>query len=155
MLSALLAGVTDEQMRWKPRAEDWSVLEVLRHLLDEEREDFGTRVFMTLASPTESWPGIDPAGWPAARRYNEADPTATLAALASAREESVKRLRALHSPDWSAAHRHPKFGPIRAGDLLASWAAHDLLHLRQITKRLFEYHALRSAPFETRYAGQW
>ena len=57
--------------------------------------------------------------------------------------------------DWSVAHHHPKFGPIAAGDLLAAWAAHDALHLRQIAKRLFELSLRDGAPFTTRYAGDW
>ena len=39
-IAALVAGVPDEQARWKPDAESWSILEVVNHLLDEEREDF-------------------------------------------------------------------------------------------------------------------
>ena len=49
----------------------------------------------------------------------------------------------------------PKIGPIRAGDLLASWAAHDMLHLRQIAKRKFELIQQAGGEFTTDYAGPW
>ena len=39
-LAALTAGIDAEQARWKPSPETWSVLEVVNHLADEEREDF-------------------------------------------------------------------------------------------------------------------
>ncbi|HRA68003.1 MAG TPA: DUF664 domain-containing protein, partial [Caldilinea sp.] len=40
MIRALLAGVAPEEARLKPSAESWSILEVVCHLYDEEREDF-------------------------------------------------------------------------------------------------------------------
>jgi hypothetical protein len=39
----LVSRVSDEQARWKPEADSWSILEVVNHLYDEEREDFRTR----------------------------------------------------------------------------------------------------------------
>jgi hypothetical protein len=57
--------------------------------------------------------------------------------------------------DWSVAYQHPKVGPIRAGDLLTGWAAHDALHLRQISKRLFQLAERDGAGFTSRYAGEW
>ncbi|NUP91044.1 MAG: DinB family protein, partial [Candidatus Sumerlaeia bacterium] len=50
-------------------------------------------------------------------------------------------------------HRHPKAGPLRAGDLLAAWAAHDALHLRQIAKRLLDLARRDAGGFKTDYAG--
>ena len=43
-IRALVTGVSAEQARWKPTPEDWSLLEVINHLYDEEREDFRQRV---------------------------------------------------------------------------------------------------------------
>jgi hypothetical protein len=40
MIRALLVGVAPEEARLKPSAEAWSILEVVCHLYDEEREDF-------------------------------------------------------------------------------------------------------------------
>jgi hypothetical protein len=36
----MLRGVTEAQARWKPAPEEWSILEVINYLCDEEREDF-------------------------------------------------------------------------------------------------------------------
>ena len=49
----MVNGVSDEQARWKPTPEDWSILEVINHLYDEEREDFRTRIDYTLHRPGE------------------------------------------------------------------------------------------------------
>ena len=39
-IQALTTNVDDEQARWKPSPDRWSVLEVICHLHDEERYDF-------------------------------------------------------------------------------------------------------------------
>ena len=58
-------------------------------------------------------------------------------------------------PDWERAHDHPRLGPLRAGDLMASWIAHDLLHIRKIVRVLWEHHGRDTASYDTRYAGEW
>ena len=83
------------------------------------------------------------------------DLASTLDAFRHERADSIAWLRSLGAPDWSVAYHHPKVGPVKAGDLLVSWAAHDALHLRQISKRLYQL-ALRDAPgMDAAYAGQW
>lgn len=52
-------------------------------------------------------------------------------------------------------YHHPKLGVFHAGDLLSAWVAHDLLHLKQITKRLYQRTVAEAKPFGTEYAGEW
>ena len=40
MIRAMLKGIDQEQSQVKPDAKSWSILEVVCHLHDEEREDF-------------------------------------------------------------------------------------------------------------------
>ena len=40
VVRAQLSGLTDHDLRWKPSETQWSLLEILRHLGDEEAEDF-------------------------------------------------------------------------------------------------------------------
>lgn len=154
-LAGVTAGVPDAEAGWRPEAGRWSLLEIACHLLDEEREDFRVRLDYTLHRPGESWPLIDPVGWVQAHRYAERALGETMAAFADERRRSLSWLRGLSRPDWDAAYHHPKFGAVRAGDLLASWCAHDVLHLRQVAhwhwRRLHE----QAPPFGTGYAGQW
>lgn len=156
-LPGVAACVTEADARWKPPSGNWSVLEITRHLLDEEREDFRVRVRLTLEGAAE-WPRIDPVGWAVARRYNEQDFGATVGEFVRERRESIAWLRGLGDPgavDWSRAYTHPRIGPITAGALLAAWAAHDALHLRQIAKRLHELAGRDGEPHPTTYAGEW
>lgn len=160
-LRALLAGLPADDARWKPSAEDWSILEVVCHLGDEEVDDFRMRLRLTVESPGAPWPPIDPQGAARARRYNERDLGESLERFARERVESLRWLRSLRwlnsqgSVDWSVAHAHPEMGAIRAGDLLVSWAAHDALHLRQIAKRLLQLAERDGGGFSSAYAGVW
>jgi len=156
--SALRAAVsiaTPEDARWKPAPEHWSILEISCHLLDEEREDFRSRLRSTLAAPSAAWPPLILDGIAEKRRYNERDLTKTLDEFAQERSESVAWLRSLTNIDWRQAYVHPKAGPVTAGDLLSSWTAHDALHLRQIAKRIYGLASRDAGTHSTRYAGDW
>lgn len=155
VLVPLVRGLDAADVRFKPRPGDWSILEVLRHLGDEEVDDFRTRLDLTLHQPGTSWPGIDPEGWAGERRYNEDDPDGALHRFVNERVTSIGWLKGLEAPDWNSSYEHPQIGPLRAGDLLASWAAHDQLHLRQIAKRRFEMIQVHAGDFDTAYAGPW
>ncbi|RPI48663.1 MAG: DinB family protein [Chloroflexi bacterium] len=153
-IRALVQGVTDQQARWKPDPTSWSVLEVVCHLLDEERSDFRVRLDLTLHRSGEPWPGINPEGWVTEQRYNEQDLPASLAAFLQEREASIAWLQALTRPDWAATYNAP-WGPIAAGDLMAAWVAHDLLHTRQLVELRWALTQAELEPHSVEYAGKW
>jgi len=155
VISHLVAGVGDEQARWKPEPPKWSILEVTTHLADEEVEDFRSRVDAALHRPDAAWDPIDPQGWAVARRYNEGTLSVALDRFLSGRKESVEWLEGLGAPDWRLAHDHPRFGPIRAGDLLTSWVAHDCIHIRQLNRLQREFLVASVSGFSPEYAGRW
>jgi hypothetical protein len=155
VLAALAEGVADAQARWKPAPEQWSILEVYCHLLDEEREDFRQRLDLTLHRPADDWPPIDPQGWVKSRDYAARDFAATVREWSRERALSLEWLHELRDPDWQSLHTHAKFGSMAAGELLAAWTAHDLLHMRQIVRLWYGYSATLAAPFGLDYAGKW
>ena len=124
---------------WKPSPEDWSILEIVCHLGDEEVDDFRKRVRLTLEQPGEPWPPIDPEAAAVERNYAGQDLAQALKRFLDERQQSLVWLRSLDDPDWDAAYDHPNHGPVPAGEIMASWAAHDVLHLRQISKRCLLY----------------
>lgn len=155
VLAALVAGVGDEQARWKPEPTQWSMLEVVTHLADEEVEDFRARLDATLHRPEAPWSPIDPEGWAVERRYNEGTIETSLQRFLDARRASVAWLETLDVPDWSLTHRHPRFGPIRAGDLLTAWVAHDQIHIRQLNRLHRDFLVAEVSTYSPRYAGSW
>jgi len=155
-LRALVAMASAEDTRWKPAPEHWSILEVCCHLRDEEREDFAVRIASTLRDPTAPWPRLELEGVAVRRRYNAQDMSLVLDEFAARRAENIAWLAGQRATaDFTKCHVHARFGPLHAGMLLASWAAHDALHARQIAKRLHELAARDAGAYSTRYAGEW
>lgn len=154
-LNAILTGVGPLDARWKPDPKTWSLLEIVCHLVDEEVDDFRTRLFCTLNEPETPWPAIDPEGWVIEREYAKREPREQLDAFIKRRATSIELLRASEDANWDSAYVHPRFGPINAGQLLVAWVEHDLLHMRQITKRLYELTRRDGAAYLSPYAGEW
>lgn len=155
-IKALARATPAEVVRWRPAPDAWSALEVVNHLADEEREDFRTRLDVALHRPGEDPPPIDPNGWVVAdSRYNERGFEESLARFLDERRSSLAWLRGLDAPDWSRAWTHPEGFTLRAGDLLASWVAHDLLHLRQLVEIHDARRVEEAAPYDVGYAGPW
>jgi hypothetical protein len=147
--------VPENQSRWKPQPEKWSLLEVINHLADEEVEDFRTRVKMTIEDPSQDWPAIDPERAAVERRYNDRDLQESLDRFIRERGVSLAWLGQLQDVPWETAHHHRQFPPLRVGDLIASWLAHDLIHIRQMNRLHFEYLQSTKGPFSADYAGKW
>lgn len=153
-VQALTMAVSPEQARWKPDAESWSILEVVNHLYDEEQEDFRVRLDILLHHPGDPWPPIDPQGWVTDRRYNERDLHESLENFLQERMASIDWLNGLEEPDFSS-FVESRFGRMAAGDMLAAWASHDLLHIRQLCELHYAYRTRAVAPYSPEYAGEW
>lgn len=154
IVTALSVGVSPEEARARPAPGAWSLLEVLGHLLDEETLDFRPRLDLVLHRPDEPWPRIDPEAWVIEHQYNARDLAETLQQFLAERQRSLVWLGTLTAPDWTREYRAP-FGPITAGDLLASWAAHDVLHTRQLVELRRSRLLAHTEPHRTQYAGEW
>lgn len=154
-IHAIAAVASPEDARWRPDPSSWSILEIVCHLVDEELEDFRARVLSTLEDPSRAWAPIDPQGWATQRDYQSKDLELSLQAFRDRRSESIRLLRALESPDWSRAYVHPEFGELSAAYMLSCWAAHDALHLRQLSRRLYQLALRDGADGQLLYAGSW
>jgi hypothetical protein len=156
IFQALVSGLSDAQMRWRPDENSWSLLEVVNHLRDEEMWDFRRRTRLTLETPEAEWPPIHPGDWVTKRGYNQRECEVSLDQFVGERTESIQWLRGLSAPALNWDSRHESHGrSLRAGDLMASWLAHDFLHLRQINELRYLWHAAQSASYDVSYAGDW
>jgi uncharacterized damage-inducible protein DinB len=123
------------RLRRSPRPREWSVVEVLAHLLDAEIA-LGFRIRKAAAEPDGPLPGWDQDRWASGLRHRRADPRATLAAFTALRADTLALLRRLRPAQRRAAGRHPEYGRLRVDQLLDHWAEHDLVHLEQIQATL-------------------
>jgi hypothetical protein len=154
-IRTLVSGVSDEQVRWKPDPDTWSILEVIHHLYDEERQDFRLRLEVILFKPGQPWPPIDPVGWVTQRSYNQQEPAKILQGFLDERQKSLAWLGSLEAPDWTVTATAPWGKPITAGDMFAAWVAHDVLHLRQLVELHYAWVAHTAQPYQVDYAGEW
>ncbi|HEX6790997.1 MAG TPA: DinB family protein [Candidatus Krumholzibacteria bacterium] len=154
-IDALVSGVSPELARREPAPGKWSIHEILAHLADEERHDFRARIDSMLHRPGEAWPPIDPQRTVREGNFNEKTLDALRTDFLLERQKSLSWLAGLHDANWSASYHHPKMGDFTAASMLCAWAAHDMLHLRQIERVLFG-HLRQAAPTDrTDYAGEW
>ena len=150
----LLENLPPEQYNWRFNPDKWCLLEILCHLIDEEREDLRQRVRNILINPELPLNSIDPIGWVKSRKYNERDFNAELKEFLHERDNSIKWLEHLENPKWDNFYKHPKLGNLSAKMIFANWLAHDYLHIRQILKLKYEYLKNISGE-DLSYAGDW
>jgi DinB superfamily len=152
ILDALLGDLDVATWRERPAEAEWSPVEIICHLRDEETEDFGARL-RVVVDGGGAFAAIDPARWAEKRRYRSADPNAALAAFAERRAATLVFLGALTPEPLRRAVSHPRVGELSGLDLLAAWVTHDRLHLTQLAATLARLGARRWAPLRVEYAG--
>lgn len=154
MIRALLSGISQDDARIKPNSESWSVLEVVCHLYDEEREDFREHLDFILHRQHEEWHSINPQGWVTERKYNEKDFAQMQEKFFAERSRSLEWLGSLAHAEWDTTYTS-EYGSMSAGEMFASWIAHDNLHIRQLVElRRMRLEAI-TRPFSVGYAGDW
>jgi len=126
MLRELTADVAAEQAAKPPAAGEWSIVEVVRHVVEGDRDTFLPRLRRMLA---EHRPAFETAG----SAPGDASDLATLvAAFASAREQVARILAGLDGAGWRREGVSPSRGALTVEAYARSMDAHDTEHLRQI-----------------------
>jgi DinB superfamily len=134
-LDALLR---DLPQTWTSRNEGentWSPFDIVGHLIHGERTDWMPRAKMILQiGETRAFEPFD--RWAQARESERKSLEQLLDQFASLRGENLTELRALNLRPEDLARRglHPALGVVTLSELLATWAAHDLTHLHQISR---------------------
>ena len=141
-LDALLRGLPEMWTDSNEGETTWSVRDVVAHLIHAENEDWIPRARVILKFGEEGvFASFDRDGYV---RYSRGKTLAELLdEFARARAKGLGELRALKltAEDLRRRGRHPALGVVTLSELLATWAAHDLTHLHQISRILaFQYH---------------
>lgn len=152
IVQGLLAGLTTDELRWKPAAGRWSISEVLAHLTHCERFCYMPRL---KAMVEQEDPEVEAYGVEDLDKQGAYQTRFALAALEDflkVRHESLDYLHGLPSAAASRTARHPELGGFSVGEMLNEWAFHDLGHIRQIAElvRAIKYYPLMG-PFRPQY----
>jgi hypothetical protein len=154
--AALNALLRDLPETWTLRNEGentWTVFDVVGHLNHGERTDWMPRT-RTILQFGEAKP-FEPFDREAHGRESQGKSLGQLLdEFATLRTENLAELRALNlKPDDLARRgRHPALGLVTLSELLATWAAHDLTHLHQIS-RVMAYQYREAVGPWTRFLG--
>ena len=134
-LRALLTGLPDRWTRSNEGTNTWSPHEVIAHLINGERTDWIPRVKMILQhGESRAFEAFDRRGHE--RELQGKSLAQLLDEFARVRAENLLELNSLNlqPADLDRRGRHPAFGPVTLSQLLATWAAHDLTHLHQLSR---------------------
>ena len=154
MIRALLAGISQEEAQVKPNPESWSILEVVCHLYDIEREDFREHLDFILHRQDEEYHVIDPQAWIKERHYNDQNLVEMQEKFFAERKKSLEWLEEMSNSDWDSTYTSP-YGSVSAGEMFSCWVAHDNLHLRQLVELRRIMIENITQPYDLEYAGDW
>jgi len=136
--AALNALLRDLPETWTSRNEGektWSAFDVVGHLIYAERTNWMLRAKMVLEfGETRPFEPFDRLGH--VRESQGKSLAQLLDEFARVRAENLTELRGLNlrPEDLARRGRHPAVGVVTLSELLATWAAHDLTHLHQISR---------------------
>lgn len=136
--AALNALLRDLPESWTMRNEGektWSAFDVIGHLIHGERTDWMPRAKRILEFGESR--AFDPFDrWAQEKESQSKTLPQLLDEFARLRSENLGNLRALQlkSDDLQRRGKHPALGSVTLSELLATWAAHDLTHLHQISR---------------------
>jgi DinB superfamily len=149
--AALNALLRDLPETWTLRGEGdktWTAFDVIGHLIHAERADWIPRARIILQhGDSQPFAPFDRLGHE--REIRGKSLGELLDEFARVRSENLSELRALdiQPEDLDRPGRHPALGSVTLSQLLATWAAHDLTHLHQISRIMAYQYREAVGPF--------
>jgi hypothetical protein len=147
-LDALLRGLPEGWISAHEGGDTWSPFDIVGHLIHGDRTDWVPRARLILEhGETREFDKFDRLAQFTASKGR------TLASLldefAELRRTSLRELSALNitDADLERRGRHPALGAVTLRQLLATWMAHDLDHVMQISRVLARQYSDEVGPW--------
>ena len=134
-LDVLLRGLPDEWVLHNEGEGTWSAFGIVGHLIHADRADWMVRLdWIFTCGESAPFPPFDRSG----HVHSVAGKTMgqLLDDFAAERKHQLAKLDSFHLEDADLRSRglHPALGAVTMSQLLATWAAHDLNHLHQLSR---------------------
>ena len=152
-LNALLRGLPDTLAHSNEGGDSWNAVAIVGHLISGERTDWLPRARIILEyGERRTFDPFDMQGH--LREIEGRTLDQLLDIFADLRTNNLFELRAwkLQPADLDRRGVHPSQGVVTLSQLLATWAAHDLTHLHQLT-RVLAYQYRDAVGSWSRYLG--
>lgn len=134
-LNALLRDLPETLTHSNEGADTWTPFDIVGHLIHADRTDWMARAKKILEfGETQPFDPFDRLGQ--VRECQGKSLAQLLDEFARVRAEKLDELRALNLQPEDLKRRglHPALGAVALAELLATWAAHDLTHLHQLSR---------------------
>jgi len=131
--ASAISNMSEARPRQPEKPGKWSVAQVLQHLADSEIV-FSWRLRLILAQDRPTLTGYDQDQWAQRLGYGEADAMTALQIFRALRHENLRLLRRASPADLKRVGIHSERGEESIEHLRKLYAAHDLLHLKQIAR---------------------
>ncbi|MDQ1684621.1 MAG: hypothetical protein QOC82_1358 [Frankiaceae bacterium] len=147
VLRAIVTDLPDAWLHGREAPDAWSPYQVCGHLLHIEECDWldRTKAILEHGTSREFEPVDREAGF---ARFDGWPVGDIVERFATVRQAKLDELAMLVAPDDLARQgRHPDFGPVTLGQLLATWVVHDLNHLNQMVKTMSKQYYAAVGPW--------
>lgn len=148
VLQSLLSGLPDDWVMANEGPETYSSYDVVGHLIHGEKADWTARMKMILEfGNTKTF-----VRWNREAMYEESKGKSLqqlLDEFAAIRKENMDWFRSLNLTEAELDKKgmHPVLGDVTLKNLLATWVAHDLTHIAQITRVMAKQYKMEMGPW--------
>jgi DinB superfamily len=148
VLQHLLDGLTDSWIKNNEGGQTWSPYDIVGHLIHGEKTDWISRTKIILDDNAQPFAEFDRFA-----QFKESQGKSLTQLLDGFKDLRKKNLAVLGEmkitdADLPKTGRHPELGTVTLRQLLASWVAHDLGHIRQITRVMAKQYKNEIGPWE-------
>jgi hypothetical protein len=149
VLSALLDGLSDAWLRNNEGENTWSPFDVVGHLIHGEKTDWIPRLQIILSNqsntPFESFDRFAQFENSKGKSIQE-----LLSEFSALRKGNILLLESKQLSETMLSRQgvHPSFGAVTLRQLLATWTAHDLSHIAQITRVMAKQYTSAVGPWK-------
>ena len=149
VLHQLLNGLSNEWINATEGENTWSPHTVLGHLIYADETNWVARARKILSDDDKRFVPFNRVAQ--FELYNNKSMEELLKKFATVRADSLKQLSAmqLNEKTLSLKGIHPDFGEVTLSQLLATWTAHDLDHINQISRVMAKQYLDAVGPWKS------
>lgn len=149
VVETMLTGLSDDWVMRNEGGDTWSPYDIIGHYIEGEKNDWITRMQIILGDqPEKTFTPFDRF----AQFENSKGKSLTqlIDEFKQLRKENLFKLQAANitDADLDKTGIHPHFGPVTLRQLLATWVAHDLGHINQVSRVMAKQYAVEVGPWK-------
>ena len=149
VISNLLKGLPETWLKTNEGGDTWSPYDVVGHLIHGEKTDWIPRAQIILSEAEDkTFVPFDRFAQFESSKGKTLEQLLT--ELGNVRVENIRKLQSLNITEQTLEKQgiHPEFGPVTLQQLLATWVAHDLGHINQITRVMAKNYKVEVGPWK-------